>query len=465
MSPCCPTPRSPGWSSSTRRPWPTRWCTVAAASLAEGGPVDAVGIANQRASTIVWDRATGRAGRSRARLAGPAHGRHLPRAPGPGHPGRPQRLGHQGGRPARHGRPGPGPVASAASWPSAPSTPGWRGRCRAARSTSPTPPTPASPACIRADGSGWSPEMLAALRIPEAVLPEIVDSSGVARDRPRSSTGAPVIAGMAGDQQASLIGQGCTRPGQAKATFGTGGMLDQCVGADRPAAGGAGPGRDHPDHRLAAGGTRSPGASRRSCCRPAPASSGCGTTWASSTRPPTRPRWRPGATTPATCGSSPPCSGWAPRCGTSGPGGPSSASPGAADGPSWCGRCSKGWPTGAPTCSRRPRSDSGLPIGSLRVDGGMSANPVFTQALADACGRPGRDRPGARGHHPGRGLPGRHGRRHLGRRGRRGRGVGRRGGGRPGGRRRPSAPAARQRWLEARSRSEATIPELSALDF
>ena len=33
-------------------------------------------------------------------------------------------------------------------------------------------------------------------------------------------------------------------------------------------------------------------------------------------------------------------------------------------------------------------SDSGLPIGSLRVDGGMSANPVFIQALADACGRP-----------------------------------------------------------------------------
>jgi glycerol kinase len=32
-------------------------------------------------------------------------------------------------------------------------------------------------------------------------------------------------------------------------------------------------------------------------------------------------------------------------------------------------------------------SDSGLPVDSLRVDGGMSANPVFTQALADACGR------------------------------------------------------------------------------
>ncbi len=39
---------------------------------------------------------------------------------------------------------------------------------------------------------------------------------------------------MAGDQQASLIGQGCTRPGLAKVTFGTGGMLDCCVGDRRP---------------------------------------------------------------------------------------------------------------------------------------------------------------------------------------------------------------------------------------
>ena len=36
-------------------------------------------------------------------------------------------------------------------------------------------------------------------------------------------------------------------------------------------------------------------------------------------------------------------------------------------------------------------SDSGLPIASLRIDGGMSSNPVFTQALADACGDPGGD--------------------------------------------------------------------------
>ncbi|HEX6418469.1 MAG TPA: FGGY-family carbohydrate kinase, partial [Acidimicrobiales bacterium] len=47
--------------------------------------------------------------------------------------------------------------------------------------------------------------------------------------------GAPPIAALAGDQQASLVGQGCVRPGLAKVTFGTGGMLDVCVGPDRPA--------------------------------------------------------------------------------------------------------------------------------------------------------------------------------------------------------------------------------------
>jgi glycerol kinase len=53
--------------------------------------------------------------------------------------------------------------------------------------------------------------------------------------------GAPPIAGIVGDQQASLFGQGCTLPGMAKATFGTGGMLDCCVGSQRPAFPARGP--------------------------------------------------------------------------------------------------------------------------------------------------------------------------------------------------------------------------------
>ena len=44
-----------------------------------------------------------------------------------------------------------------------------------------------------------------------------------------------MICGLAGDQQASLIGQSCVAPGPAKITFGTGGMLDMVIGPDRPA--------------------------------------------------------------------------------------------------------------------------------------------------------------------------------------------------------------------------------------
>jgi glycerol kinase len=65
------------------------------------------------------------------------------------------------------------------------------------------------------------------------MLPAIVDSSGVI-GAASALPGSPPIAGVAGDQQASLLGQGCLEPGDAKATFGTGGMLD-CITPQRPA--------------------------------------------------------------------------------------------------------------------------------------------------------------------------------------------------------------------------------------
>ncbi|MCU1392968.1 MAG: glycerol kinase [Ilumatobacteraceae bacterium] len=79
----------------------------------------------------------------------------------------------------------------------------------------------------------WSEQACAALGVPMRMLPTIVDSSGdlgIASALP----GAPLIGGLAGDQQASLVGQGCVRPGMAKITFGTGGMLDLCTGTDAP---------------------------------------------------------------------------------------------------------------------------------------------------------------------------------------------------------------------------------------
>jgi glycerol kinase len=84
------------------------------------------------------------------------------------------------------------------------------------------------------DASGWDVTVLEVLRIPPGVLPAVEDSSAVV-GHAVALPGAPPIAGIAGDQQASLVGQGCVRPGLAKITFGTGGMLDLCVGGERPA--------------------------------------------------------------------------------------------------------------------------------------------------------------------------------------------------------------------------------------
>jgi glycerol kinase len=93
------------------------------------------------------------------------------------------------------------------------------------------------------DGLRWNGAVLQALNVPGAMLPQIVDSCGEI-GWASALPGSPVIAGIAGDQQASLIGQGCVRPAMAKATFGTGGMLDTVVGASnvlqREARGAAG---------------------------------------------------------------------------------------------------------------------------------------------------------------------------------------------------------------------------------
>ena len=84
-------------------------------------------------------------------------------------------------------------------------------------------------------------------------------------------------------------------------------------------------------------------------------------------------------------------------------------------GRSSCGPCSRASPTAAPTSSRRPRPTTGLAIATLRVDGGMSANPTFIQALADAAGRPVEVSPVRRGDDTGRGVPRRAGDGRVGR--------------------------------------------------
>jgi glycerol kinase len=83
----------------------------------------------------------------------------------------------------------------------------------------------------------WHERVCGQLGVPVEMLPTIVDTS--AEIGPASALpGAPPIAALVGDQQASLVGQGCVRPGRAKITFGTGGMLDLCTGPERPATAG-----------------------------------------------------------------------------------------------------------------------------------------------------------------------------------------------------------------------------------
>ncbi len=197
-------------------------------ALAANGPVDAVGISNQRTSTIVWDRATGvpvapAQGWQDLRTLGDcltlnAEGFHF--APNQSatkianildsvDPDRRRDLCF--GTPESwliwqltEGAVHVSDHSNAAVW-----------------------------GLLRSDGRGLDHEVLERLRIPESMIPRIVDSTG--HIGPATALeGSPPICGVAGDQQASLIGQGCTRPGMAKITFGTGGMLDVCLGPERP---------------------------------------------------------------------------------------------------------------------------------------------------------------------------------------------------------------------------------------
>jgi glycerol kinase len=201
---------------------------VARAALAEGGPVAAVGIANQRASTIVWDRATGQPvgpglGWQDLRTVGDclvwqAEGLHF--APNESATKAAHLLDAADPERRRDLR-----VGTVDTWLA------WQ------LSGGELHVTDLSNAAVTGltlpEGSDWDDKVLEALRIPRAALPRIVDSTGqlgLATALP----GAPPIASLVGDQQASLVGQGCVRPGLAKITFGTGGMLDVCVGPERP---------------------------------------------------------------------------------------------------------------------------------------------------------------------------------------------------------------------------------------
>lgn len=80
----------------------------------------------------------------------------------------------------------------------------------------------------------WDDEILAELNIPKCMLPEVKPSSCVYGEADPSLFGGPIpIGGAAGDQQAALFGQTCYKAGEAKNTYGTGAFLLMNIG-DKP---------------------------------------------------------------------------------------------------------------------------------------------------------------------------------------------------------------------------------------
>ncbi len=200
--------------------------------LAEAGPVDAVGISTQRASVIVWDRATGEPVApaqswqdlrtlgdclvlqgSGLRFAPNQSATKIPNILNAVDPDRSRDLC----------------VGTPETWLV------WNLTQGAAHVTDLSNAAVTGLLSHGAAAAEWDQGVLDTLGIPASTLPRIVDCSGEIAPA-TALAGSPPICGLAGDQQASLIGQGCVQPGLAKVTFGTGAMLDLCVGPDRPTA-------------------------------------------------------------------------------------------------------------------------------------------------------------------------------------------------------------------------------------
>ena len=82
----------------------------------------------------------------------------------------------------------------------------------------------------------WDPDMLAALRIPRTMLPEIRSSSEPYGELQRTGLAGVPLCGILGDQHAALVGQACFKPGQVKNTYGTGCFLLMNTGEDLKAS-------------------------------------------------------------------------------------------------------------------------------------------------------------------------------------------------------------------------------------
>jgi len=233
---------SPGWvEHDPESIWAT---TLAAAREALGTArvsrrdVAAIGITNQRETTVLWDRASGRPlynaivwqdrrTAERCRQLDPAMiAEKTGLVPDPYFSATKLEW-----LLATVGRPKGAAFGTVDSWLVHRLT---RGRAHV------TDPTNASRTMLfDIEARAWDPELLRLFGVDEDVLPQVLPSSGVFGMADAEWFGHEIpVSGIAGDQQAALFGQGCTEPGSAKNTYGTGAFLLLNTGSRRIRSGG-----------------------------------------------------------------------------------------------------------------------------------------------------------------------------------------------------------------------------------
>lgn len=207
--------------------------------------VTCIGITNQRETTVVWDRATGEPIHHAIVWQDRRTAAACDRLKNDGHAGRIRRvtglvvdayfagtkvawlMDHVEGARQR-AQAGELAFGTIDTWLM------WRMTAGRVHATEPSNASRTMLYDIRAER--WSPEMAGLLDVPEALLPQVHDSSGeFGRTDPEAFLGMEVpITGVAGDQQAALFGQGCWEPGMSKNTYGTGSFLLLNTGANAP---------------------------------------------------------------------------------------------------------------------------------------------------------------------------------------------------------------------------------------
>jgi glycerol kinase len=242
----------PGWVEHDPEDIWASVCGALAAALAGIAPdtIAAIGITNQRETTAIWDRRTGRAIHHAIVWQDRRTADHCAELAAAGKLPRVQELTgltldpyFSGTKIAWLLRHVPGAAAAASAGELAFGTIDsyllWRLTGGAVHATDVT--NASRTLLFDLHRLAWSDELLELIGAPRALLPEVVPSSGpigTTRGVPGLADGIP-IAGIAGDQQAALFGQACFTPGDAKCTYGTGAFILMNTG-DRPIASRAG---------------------------------------------------------------------------------------------------------------------------------------------------------------------------------------------------------------------------------